>query len=246
MRGQYRRLGQPLRRRDRCRRHVEPPVARQLWQCGRRQPPARLDGGGPPRSERRCPLRPRPIRHTHRRADRPAYGTPNRRRRPFAIVRRACSSRSWTPHLHMPKYASPAPDRDRAILGSTIRSDRAGTLAMNNTGFWIIVGSPDNFERTRALGFTVQGLKSRHRKKAEMMKPGDKFAYYLTGRKAFAAIATVTSGYREEHDRIWASGDPARADEDYPFRLDIEPDVVLVPDEYIDAEPIARQMDYAS
>jgi hypothetical protein len=117
---------------------------------------------------------------------------------------------------------------------------------MNNTGFWIIVGSPDNFERTRALGFTVQGLKSRHRKKAEMMKPGDKFAYYLTGRKAFAAIATVTSGYREEHDRIWASGDPARANEDYPFRLDIEPNVALDPDEYIDAEPIARQMDYAS
>jgi hypothetical protein len=47
--------------------------------------------------------------------------------------------------------------------------------------YWIIVGSPENFARTRARGFTVQGIKSRHRKKAEKMKPGDKIVWYLTG-----------------------------------------------------------------
>ena len=59
--------------------------------------------------------------------------------------------------------------------------------------YWIIVGSPDNFARTAELGFTVQGLKSRHRKKAERMKPGDKIVYYLTGRKAFGGIVTIES-----------------------------------------------------
>jgi predicted RNA-binding protein len=117
---------------------------------------------------------------------------------------------------------------------------------MTEPTYWIIVGSPENFERTRELGFSQQGIKSRHRKKAEKMMPGDKFIYYVTGRKAFAGIATVTSLFRESHERIWESGDPGKADEDYPFRVDIEPDVVLAADSFVDAEPIARKMEYAS
>ena len=117
---------------------------------------------------------------------------------------------------------------------------------MNEPTYWIIVGSPDNFARSRELGFTVQGIKSRHRKKAEKMRPGDKIVYYLTGLKAFAAIATITSPYFEAHDRVWSSGNPDKAAEDYPFRVSIEPDVILDPGSYVDAEPIARQMSYVS
>ena len=117
---------------------------------------------------------------------------------------------------------------------------------MESTGFWIIVGSQGNFERTRALGFTLQGMKSRHRKKASMMRPGDKIAYYVTGRKVFAATATITSTYVEDHERIWESGDPKKADEDYPFRVRIEPDVVLLDTDAVEAEPIARQMTYVA
>lgn len=115
----------------------------------------------------------------------------------------------------------------------------------SKTGHWIIVGSPDNFERTVNLGFTQQGIKSRHRKKAERMRPGDKIVYYVTGRKAFAATATITSPYFESHERIWQSGDPKKEAEDYPFRVRIEPDVVLAIDDATPAEPLARQMEYA-
>jgi hypothetical protein len=117
---------------------------------------------------------------------------------------------------------------------------------MTEPTYWIIVGSPDNFDRTRELGCTVQGIKSRHRKKAERMAPGDKVIYYVTGLKAFAGIATITSEYFESHDRIWSSGDPKKEAEDYPFRINIDPDVILDPDEYVSAEPIARKMKYAS
>ena len=112
--------------------------------------------------------------------------------------------------------------------------------------YWIIVGSPDNFARTRELGFTIQGMKSRHRKKAEKMKPGDKIVWYLTGVKAFGGIATITSPYFEGHHRIWQSGDPKKEAEDYPFRVNIKPDVVLDQPEWAPAEPIARQMTYVS
>ena len=116
---------------------------------------------------------------------------------------------------------------------------------MSEPTYWIIVGSPENFARTRELGFTVQGIKSRHRKKAERMQPGDRIAYYVTGLKAFAGTATITSPYFEAHDRIWSSGDPAKAAEDYPFRVTIEPDAILDEGHYVDAEPIARQLTYA-
>lgn len=107
---------------------------------------------------------------------------------------------------------------------------------------WIIVGSPDNFARTAEMGFTLQGLKSRHRKKAERMAPGDRIAYYVTGRKAFAATATITSPYFESHERIWTSNDPKKAAEDYPFRVEIAPDLALPEADFVDAEPIAREM----
>lgn len=115
-----------------------------------------------------------------------------------------------------------------------------------NPTYWIIVGSPENFARTRELGFTIQGIKSRHRKKAERMKPGDKIVYYVTGLKQFAGISTITSPYFESHEPIWRSSNAKKAEEDYPFRVYIEPDVILDEGHYIDAEPVARQMAYVA
>jgi hypothetical protein len=116
----------------------------------------------------------------------------------------------------------------------------------NMSAYWIIVGSPENFARTAERGFTVQGIKSRHRKKVERMKPGDKIVYYLTGRKAFAGVATIESPYFEDSERIWASGDPKKAAEEYPFRVRIAPDAILSLADAVPAEPVARQMTYVA
>jgi hypothetical protein len=112
--------------------------------------------------------------------------------------------------------------------------------------YWIIVGSPDNFRRTAERQFTIQGIKSRHRKKAERMKAGDKIVYYLTGVKAFSAIATIAGPYFESHEPIWRSGDPKKEAEDYPFRVQIRPDVVLDEADWLPAERVARRMTYVS
>jgi hypothetical protein len=111
---------------------------------------------------------------------------------------------------------------------------------------WVITASIDNFSATRANGFTVQGLKSRHRKKAEQMRPGDRITWYITGIKAFAAAATVTSAYFEDHTPIWHSTNVKRAEEDYPWRFNIRPDIVLDDESLIDAEPVARQLKFVS
>lgn len=118
--------------------------------------------------------------------------------------------------------------------------------ATDSPTYWIVVGSIDNFKRTAERGFTIQGLKSRHRKKAERMKSGDKIVYYVTGIKAFGAISTITSPYFESHEIIWQSGDPKKAAEDYPFRVETAPDLVLDQADFVPAEGVARQMTYVS
>ena len=106
---------------------------------------------------------------------------------------------------------------------------------------WLIVTSPENIATTRGLGFTMQGVKSRHRKKAERMQPGDRLVLYATGRQAFAFTATITSPYWEEHTPIW---DGRKAGEDYPFRVRIQPDVVLPEDAYVPAVDLLPQLEF--
>ncbi len=119
-------------------------------------------------------------------------------------------------------------------------------MSETTPSYWIIVGSPDNYAATKAQGFTIQGLKSRHRKKAEVMRPGDRIVWYVTGVKAFAGAATITSPYFEDHTPIWKSRDPKKDAEDYPWRVRIEPDIVLNVEEAVPAEPLARRMKHVS
>ena len=110
---------------------------------------------------------------------------------------------------------------------------------------WIIVGSPGNVAKSRALGWTVQGIKSRHRKKAEQMHAGDTFVYYVTGAQAFAGIVEVTSDYWEDHDTpIWQSKDPKKAGEDYPFRVSIKPLLVLDEPDWLPAIAVVPAMEF--
>jgi predicted RNA-binding protein len=108
--------------------------------------------------------------------------------------------------------------------------------------YWVIVGSPENFATTREHGFTIQGMKSRQRKKAAQMQPGDKIIYYITGKKAFGGIATITSEAFEDSTIIWKSTNKKRQDEVYPHRVNIEPDIILDEDSVLDAEDVALQM----
>ncbi|MCO5216037.1 MAG: EVE domain-containing protein [Thermomicrobiales bacterium] len=109
--------------------------------------------------------------------------------------------------------------------------------------YWIIVSSLSNHHITRDRGFDLQGLKSRQRKKLELVQPGDKFIYYCTGVKKFAGITTVTANGFEDHTPIWKSGEKKKVD-DYPYRFPIELDIWLDDDQLIDAEEMAKQMTY--
>lgn len=109
-------------------------------------------------------------------------------------------------------------------------------------GNWLLVSSPENFERSRGIGFRTSAMKSRHRRKWERVEPGDRVFYYLTGEKAIGGVARVTGAQFESHERIWGSA--AKPLEDYPWRIPTEPLVILGPGRFVPAEPLAREMEY--
>lgn len=110
---------------------------------------------------------------------------------------------------------------------------------MPDPAYWMIVTSPENFARTRALRFAQQGMKRKHRRKAERMRPGDRMCWYVTGAKTFAATATVTSPYFESAERIWVSDGAPDA---YPWRVRVRRDRVLDPAHGVPAETLVPKL----
>jgi len=113
--------------------------------------------------------------------------------------------------------------------------------ATRTAQYWMIVSSLENYRKTQERGFTLQGLKTRHRKRAEMMRPGDRLLFYVTGRMVFTATCTLTSGMFEEHSHVWRT---TRREEDYPWRVRIRPEVVLEESEWVPAKELAYRLEY--
>src|SRR4030088_2354629 len=136
---------------------------------------------------------------------------------------------------------APPPSDRPAKSGRSRRKRKSRRTEARSSQYWMIVSSPDNFRKTRELGFTMQGLKSRHRRRVETMRVGDRLLYSVTGRMAFSATVTVASPMYEDHTPIWRS---ARRDEDYPWRVHIRPEVVLDQADWIPAKELAYRLDY--
>jgi hypothetical protein len=82
----------------------------------------------------------------------------------------------------------------------------------------MIVTTPENYERTRARRFTVQGVKAAYRPSVMQLRPGDRICWYLVGGRGFVATADVTSPMFEDSLPIWIS---AGRPDTYPWRFRI-------------------------
>ena len=105
----------------------------------------------------------------------------------------------------------------------------------------MVASSLENFHITRGLDFTIQGMMSRQRRKAQRMEPGDRILYYITGVQRFGATATVTSKCTEDHKQIWKAEGKA---DDFPWRVEIKADAVLGDEQFLDAREIGPRMEY--
>ena len=137
---------------------------------------------------------------------------------------------------------SQRPPQGEPRSASRKRKKKSGARgAPRNAQYWMLVSSPENFRRTKEHGFTLQGVKTRHRKRVESMRPGDRLLYYITGRMSFAGAVTLTSPMFEDHQPIWRT---ARREEDYPWRIRIRPDSVLEEPDWVTAKDLAYRLEY--
>lgn len=135
---------------------------------------------------------------------------------------------------------APEPGGQPRPEGQRRKKKKSGRTA-RNAQYWMLVSSPENFRKTREHGFAIQGVKSRHRKRVETMRSGDRLLYYVTGRMGFAAAVTLTSSMYEDHQPIWRT---ARREEDYPWRVRIRLDSVLEDQDLVLAKDVAFRMEY--
>jgi predicted RNA-binding protein len=100
---------------------------------------------------------------------------------------------------------------------------------------WIITGSLDNFR--------VIGAKEGRRGMAEQIEPGDRIVFYLTVVQAFGGMVEVTGEMYEDREQIWP-GKPGKRDE-YPWRFETRPEVVLGEDELVPAVELVGELEHA-
>lgn len=107
---------------------------------------------------------------------------------------------------------------------------------------WLVTLTPENYGITRKLNFTLLGVRSRHRKKAERMAPGDRVLYYVFEERVLPATATVASAYYEDRTPVWINRE--RPDDPFPYRVHTRAAVVLEPWEGLDAQALVPRLSY--
>jgi hypothetical protein len=108
---------------------------------------------------------------------------------------------------------------------------------------WVLTGSLENFRINVERGFDVIGLKERRIRQAEQFEPGDRVIFYVTGVKAFGGIARVRSPMFEDRAPIWPQG-KKKHPEEYPWRVEAEPELVLDEERFVPAESLLGELDH--
>jgi predicted RNA-binding protein len=107
---------------------------------------------------------------------------------------------------------------------------------------WVLTGSLDNFRATAERDFRVIGMKERRRRLAEQVAKGDLIVFYVSGVQAFAGTVRVTSDMYEDRSKVWP-GKP-RARDDYPWRFETEPVIILDEEEFVPAVALAQSLEH--
>lgn len=97
---------------------------------------------------------------------------------------------------------------------------------------WLIISSKQNYDISRGLNFSIQGLKKRHKKKALEIEPEDIFFYYITGIQRLAAAVQIRSQVETASEMIWVNlgKDPSEC---YPWRFQTTPHIILPEEAWI-------------
>lgn len=107
--------------------------------------------------------------------------------------------------------------------------------------YWMLIGTPENYDIMQKNGFNLCAMKARRKNYAQQVKPGDKVVFYLTKVQSFAGAAEFSSTFTEDHSKLFVSEKPK---EDYPWRFKIKPEVMLKKEDSIPAETLKDKLEY--
>ena len=107
--------------------------------------------------------------------------------------------------------------------------------------YWMLSITEENFNVTRTQGYKVQGFGLRQHRKTDRMVKGDRLLYYVKGLRVFSVAATIISTVFEDEKPLWVS---PQLNEQYKYRVRTRAELILRPDQYIQANQIGPRMDY--
>jgi len=105
----------------------------------------------------------------------------------------------------------------------------------------MVVLTPENYQISKEMGFTLLGLRPRYRRRVERMEPDDLVLFYISGTRKWAATATVTSRFFEDRSPVWRS---LPQDDGFPYRVKINPSIMLEEEDHIDALVLGPRLTY--
>ncbi len=106
---------------------------------------------------------------------------------------------------------------------------------------WMINTTRENFDITKERGFKLLGVDSPNSRKASQMAKGDRLVFYVREAKGFAAAATVTGKSFQNASPIWKHHTKR---ERFRNRVNIDADVILEPEEWVDAFQVGPTLEY--
>jgi hypothetical protein len=107
--------------------------------------------------------------------------------------------------------------------------------------YWMLSMPEEHFNVTRDQGYKVQGFGIRQRRKTDRMVKGDKLLFYVKGLRVFPVAVTIISTVFEDETPLWLS---TQANELYKYRVRTRAELILRPDQYLQANQIAPRMEY--
>ena len=107
--------------------------------------------------------------------------------------------------------------------------------------YWMVSTTLDDFQITKDRGYSIFGMGSKYRRRAQRMQPDDRMLMYVRQLRKWTGVVSVTSEYFEDRTPIWNVGSRG---ENYPYRVKIRPEIVLNEEDYIDALLLAPRMEY--
>lgn len=107
--------------------------------------------------------------------------------------------------------------------------------------YWMMVLSAENFRVLEKNKYSVYGFRAKLRKRVDRMEVGDRVLFYLSHVQGFPATATITSTMYEDDSELFTTESGKEA---FPYRVSLEPGIILDQSNYIDARQLGPTLEY--